>query len=121
MVKIKCHIVKNGDIEKLNLKIKNLSELKKAGAVVKHHAGNIQEVATRLTPIGKTGHLVGSWQNNFKQDENGIKREVINTAEYAGYVEKGTRYMDAQPYLKPAVDNEVPHYIKNLKRAIKEA
>lgn len=120
MVKIKCHIVKNSDVKKLDRKIKNLSELKKAGAVVKFHTSVIQNIATQLTPVD-TGELKKSWRNNFKQDGSGIKAEVGNVKEYAGYVEKGTRFMDAQPYLKPAVDNDAPDYIKDLKKAIKEA
>lgn len=47
------------------------------------------------------GKLRGSIVHNVISDE--AVRVGTNT-DYAGYVEYGTRHMEAQPYLRPAID-----------------
>lgn len=42
--------------------------------------------------------------------------KVVSPVRYAIYVEKGTRKMRAQPYLKPAIDAERPKLISNLRK-----
>lgn len=43
---------------------------------------------------------------------------IVATAPHANYVEFGTRYMDAQPYMRPAadVDDVVPDVVAELRR-----
>ena len=38
--------------------------------------------------------------------------------EYAEYVEKGTRFMEKQPYMKPAFDAQKPQFLRDLKKEI---
>ena len=76
---------------------------------------NITAQAKALTPVD-TGFLRGSLMWKVPGTEGGfeqgnkvtVKPEkesglVGSAMEYAIYVEFGTRYMDAQPYLRPAV------------------
>jgi len=41
---------------------------------------------------------------------------VKATADYAGYVEKGTRFMAAKPYLEPSLNEVKPGFLDDLKR-----
>jgi HK97 gp10 family phage protein len=66
--------------------------------------------AKRKAPID-TGFLRGSIRN---KPMGGGVTEVGASAEYAPYVELGTRRMKAQPYLEPAIKESVD----NLRRAL---
>ena len=47
-----------------------------------------------------TGHLKRSIGLDITDE--GLTAEIEPTADYAAYVEYGTRFMNAQPYMKPA-------------------
>ena len=44
--------------------------------------------------------------------------EVEPTADYAPYVEYGTRFMEAQPYLKPAFDDQKEKFKRDMKKLV---
>ena len=44
---------------------------------------------------------------------------VEPTAEYAPYVELGTRFMEAQPFLKPAFEEQKKQFEKDLKELVR--
>jgi len=59
----------------------------------------VRDDAKRIVPV-RTGRLRAS----IGISDPGRDRVVVDaTAPYAGYVELGTRYMKAQPYLRPAL------------------
>ena len=51
--------------------------------------------------------------------DGGLTAEVEPTADYAAYVEYGTRFMEAQPYLKPAYDEQKKKFIKDLNELVR--
>lgn len=55
-------------------------------------------------PNVRTGRLRGSITWRLGQDEEGVYADVGSAVEYAIYVEKGTQYMHARPFLTPALD-----------------
>lgn len=57
--------------------------------------------AKRLAPV-KTGTLRRSVTSRVVSPTRG---QVGSNLEYAPYVEYGTRYMEAQPFLEPAIDD----------------
>lgn len=68
-------------------------------AVVRHVADMVADDARRIVPVD-TGRLKASIQ---VEDAGREKARVHASAPYAGYVELGTRYMNAQPYLRPSL------------------
>jgi HK97 gp10 family phage protein len=68
--------------------------------------------AKEACPVGETGNL----QNSIMA---GKERELVYRVtahmEYAIYVEMGTRRMDAQPYLEPALRQGEKHLTNALK------
>ena len=52
----------------------------------------------------------------FSAKAGSLTYKVTAPQHYAIYVEKGTRKMRAQPYLKPALDAERPKLISNLRK-----
>lgn len=59
----------------------------------------------------------GALKNSiFSAKAGNLTYKVTAPQHYAIYVEKGTRKMRAQPYLKPALDAERPKLISNLRK-----
>lgn len=46
----------------------------------------------------------------------GMTAEVEPTAEYAPYPEFGTRFMESQPYMKPAFDEQKEKFKSDMKK-----
>lgn len=82
---------------------------------LKHAIGQMQESAMRKVKVD-TGHLKRSISSEINNGEEVMQGIVGATADYAGYVEKGTRYMSAQPYLKPALNEVKPQFLADMER-----
>lgn len=68
---------------------------------------NIQTRAKRLVPVD-TGRLRASILTTAPFQRRGrLVVTVGSVVHYAGYVEKGTRFMRARPYLVPALEQEM--------------
>lgn len=66
---------------------------------IKETCNDIEKMAKQFAPV-RTGAL----RDSIKSKTDAMEGTVYSTARYAGYVENGTRYMKAQPFLRPAVD-----------------
>lgn len=55
---------------------------------------------------------------NMDIEDGGLTAVVEPTAEYAGFVEFGTRYMGAQPFLGPAFKKQSNKFKKDMKRLV---
>ncbi|MEM1566734.1 MAG: HK97 gp10 family phage protein [Candidatus Bathyarchaeia archaeon] len=75
-------------------------------------AMEVREHARALAPV-RTGLL----RNSIYTKTSGWTVKVGASAEYAIYVEFGTRHMQAKPFLRPAVEEHLP----TLENAILEA
>lgn len=117
------------------LKIEGLEDLQKAllerqdkrplQRIVKQNGAELQVLAQRNAQF--RGHFEGKRfvrpTGNLKRSitgphltNGGLTAEVTPEAEYSAYVEYGTRFMDAQPYLRPAFDTQKQIFIKDLKK-----
>jgi HK97 gp10 family phage protein len=67
--------------------------------------------------VKPTGHLKRSI--GLEISANGLTATVEPTADYAAYVEYGTRFMDAQPYLKPAYTEQLAKFKSDLSKLVK--
>lgn len=108
------------------LKIEGVDELMKAlkknvklddvKRVVKQNGSELQTAAERVVPVD-TGTLKRSIGLEIK--DSGLTAEVEPTAEYAPYVEYGTRYMRAQPYLRPSLERQEGQFKADMKKLVK--
>lgn len=102
-------------IEKLQKKLKKNVQMEDVKRVVRHNGAEMQEKAQRNAPVD-TGTLKRSI--GLEITDSGMAAEVEPTAEYAPYVELGTRFMEAQPYLKPAFDDQKEKFRKDMKKLV---
>lgn len=66
-------------------------------------AADVKALAKQLVPV-RTGHLRSSIYAKIQE----WVAEIGAEATYALFVEFGTRYMQAQPYLYPAIQEHLP-------------
>jgi HK97 gp10 family phage protein len=90
----------------------NLDDVKKA---VKLNTAEMQKEAEFQAPVD-TGFMERSIQ--FSIDHTGLAGRVKSQAEYSGYVEYGTRFMSAQPFIYPAFQKQKKIFKKDLKRLV---
>lgn len=108
--------VKIVGIEKLQKKLKNNVDLSAVKTVVQKNGSGMQGKAMRNAPVD-TGTLKRSIGIDIT--DGGMTAEVEPTAHYAPYVELGTRFMNAQPYLKPAFDVQKEKFKKDMDKLVR--
>lgn len=108
--------VKIVGMEKLQKKLKKNVNMESVKKKVRQHGGQLQEKAQRNAPVD-TGKLKGSIGIDIT--DAGMTAEVTPTAEYAPYVELGTRFMEAQPYLKPAFNEQKEKFKKDMDKLVR--
>lgn len=79
-----------------------LANKKKVQQVVRWAGSRVQQEAQQTVPVD-TGTLKRSIQLHI--EDGGLTAVVEASTEYAGYVEYGTRFMAAQPYMRPAAEH----------------
>lgn len=102
-------------MEKLQKKLKDNVRMEDVKRVVRHNGAEMQTKAMQNAPVD-TGTLKRSI--GLEITDGGMSAEVEPTAEYAPYVELGTRFMEAQPYLKPAFDEQKEKFKKDMKKLV---
>lgn len=102
-------------LEKLQKKLKQNVQMGDVKRVVRHNGAEMQAKAQQNAPVD-TGYLKRSI--GLEVTDEGMTAEVEPKADYAPYVELGTRFMEAQPYLKPAFDEQKEKFKKDMKKLV---
>lgn len=102
--------------EKLDAKLTKNMDLSKVKATVKKNGVQLQKTAQKNAPID-TGNL--RQKITLEITDGGKTAEVESTAEYGAYVELGTRFMKAQPYLKPAFEEQKEKFKADMKELVR--
>ena len=89
-----------------------LNDVKK---VVRHNGAELTKKMQENADF-KKGYATGQTKDSIMLTikDNGLTAEVKPTTEYAAYLEFGTRFMDAQPYVKPAFDVQKEKFDKDM-------
>lgn len=87
-----------------------------ANRVCDDEMSKVTERAKEIVPV-RTGRLRDSI---YRRKTGFLSWEVGASMFYAGFVEFGTRYMRARPYLRPAVEEKMPEVREELKDALIE-
>ncbi len=86
-------------------------------AAVRKAAADVEAQAKTTVPVD-TGTLKNSLQTTYPDDLTAV---VGTAVEYGPYVELGTRFMAARPFLYPAAEKVRPEFEAAVKRVLKEA
>ena len=103
-------------MEKLQAKLKKNVRLNDVKRVVRYNGAQMQTKAQQKAPVD-TGTLRRSIELNIK--DAGMTAEVGAAVEYGEYVERGTRFMAAQPYMKPAFEEQKRKFKSDMNKLTK--
>lgn len=91
-------------------------DLKAVRTVVQKNGADLQRNAQEKAPVD-TGTL---WRSiGLDLTDSGLTAIIAPTVEYAPYQEFGTRYMDAQPFVGPAFNEQKNKFVNDLKKLVK--
>ena len=102
--------------DKLEAKLTKNMDLSAVRTVVRKNGSEMQKRAQKKAPVD-TGHLMRSI--DLEITDGGKTAEVEPPADYGAYVELGTRFMNAQPYLKPAFEEQKGKFKSDMKKLVR--
>lgn len=120
-------------LEKLQKKLQKVAKMEEMERIIEKHGTEMQRKAI-INASKFRGHYEGRGKNkHFVKPTGATKRSIsVNSSKvgrfkykvapgtnYAAYVELGTRKMSAQPFIKPAFDNQKEEFKKDLERLVK--
>lgn len=95
----------------------NLDDVKR---VVKQNGSELQEKIQRNADF-KMGYQTGETKRSVGLEikDSGFTAESGPKTEYSPYLEFGTRFMDAQPFVKPAYEEQVKQFKADMQKLTK--
>lgn len=89
-------------------------------AVVKQNGAELQHKMQSRADF-KKGYATGTTKRSIhlELEDDGMTAEVGPETEYSPYLEKGTRFMEAQPFIEPALNEQAPQFREDLRRLCK--
>lgn len=120
-------------LEKLQSKLQRVAKMEEVEHIVEKHGEAMQKKAVNNASRFR-GHYEGRGKNkHFVKPTGATKRSIsVNSSKidrfryrvapgtvYAAYVELGTRKMSAQPFIKPAFDEQKKLFKDDLERLVK--
>lgn len=114
-----------------SIKITGIKELEKAlkenatmddvKRVIRTNGAQLQEKIQRNADFTK-GYATGQTKRSVVMDivDGGFAVEAGPTTEYAEYLEFGTRFMEAQPFVKPALEQQERKFKNDMKKLVRE-
>ena len=103
-------------MHELQVKLKKCQNLTAVKTVVKKNGSRLQAKAMKEVPVD-TGTLKRSIA--LEIENSGMTAVTEATAHYAAYQEYGTRFMAAQPYMRPAFNEVKEQFKKDLEKLVK--
>lgn len=115
-------------LDKLQAKLQRVAKMEEIERIVEKNGEAMQKKAVKNAQF--KGHYRG---NRFVKPTGATKRSIsVNSSkidrfkyrvapgtDYAAYVELGTRKMSAQPFIKPAFDDQKKLFKRDLERLVK--
>ena len=111
-----AYTIKFTGLDELQRELIKRSHLEAAKTVVAKNGSRLQHGAQEKAPVD-TGTLKRSI--GLEIEDGGLTADVKATAHYAAYVELGTRFMNAQPYMEPALNEVKGQFNADLRKLVK--
>lgn len=109
-------------LDKLTRKLIKNQALTEAKEVVKKNTAQMHEktISNMISTYTK-GYRTGNTENNttFEIEDGGLSGVQTTNTDYIEYLEKGTRYMSAEPTIKPAFDVQKEKFRKEMEGLVK--
>lgn len=112
------------------IKVTGLKELEKAlkenatlddvKRVVRHHGTQLQRNMQGKADF-KKGYQTGQTKRSIGLEikDSGLTSEVGPETDHSPYLEHGTRFMEAQPFVKPAHDEQKEKFKRDMQKLVR--
>lgn len=107
-------------LDKLQKKLKENVTMDDVKNVVRHNGSQLQRKMQANADF-KKGYQTGTTKRSIGLEiqDGGYTAEVGPETEYSPYLEYGTRFMDAQPFVKPAYDEQAQKFKRDMEKLVK--
>lgn len=114
-----AHIKIDG-LKELEKKLKANATLDDVKRVVKQNGSELQKKMQSKADF-KKGYQTGTTKRSIGLEikDSGLTAESGAETEYAPYLEYGTRFMEAQPFVRPALDEQAQQFKKDLQKLVR--
>lgn len=112
--------IKIEGLDKLEKALKDNATLDDVKKVIRHNGAQLQERMQRKADF-KKGYQTGTTKRSIGLEikDGGLTAEVEPGTHYSPYLEYGTRFMDAQPFVRPALDEQVQKFKKDMDKLVR--
>lgn len=112
------------------IKVTGLKELEKAlkenvtmddvKRVVRHHGSQLQQNMQNKADFNK-GYQTGQTKRSIGLEikDSGFTAQAGPETDHSPYLEYGTRFMEAQPFVKPAFDEQKEQFVRDMKKLMR--
>lgn len=107
-------------LDKLQKKLKENVTMNDVKRVVRQNGADLQQKIQEKAEFTK-GYQTGQTKRsvNLEIKDGGFIAESGPTTEYAEYVEYGTRFMDAQPFVRPALEEQASKFKRDMQKLVR--
>ena len=112
--------IKIEGLDKLQRKLAKDITMEDVKRVVRKNGADLQQKIVENANFTQ-GYQTGTTKRSVTLDitDGGFTAEAGPTTEYAPYVEYGTRFMDAQPFVRPALEEQLPEFKSDMKKLVR--
>lgn len=124
-------VIRIEGLEALQKKLKKNADMNDVKKVVRHNGSQLQRKIQRKADFKGHYEWVAGKGKVFKKPtgatkesvrleitDGGFTAESGPTTDYAEYLEFGTRFMQAQPFVKPALEEQAKKFESDLKKLV---
>lgn len=112
--------IKVKGLDKLQKALKENVKLDDVKRVVRKNGSDLQDRMQDKADF-KKGYQTGQTKRSIGLEikDNGFTADVGPETDYSHYVEYGTRFMDAQPFVRPAYEEQKEKFKRDLSRLMR--
>lgn len=112
--------IKFDGLEDLQKKLRQNVSLNDVKRVVRQNGAELESEIIKNADFSK-GYQTGTTKRSTTLEikDNGLTADAGPTTEYAPYLEYGTRFMEAQPFVKPAFEVQKNKFKSDLKKLVR--
>lgn len=112
--------IKIDGLEELEKKLKANATLDDVRRVVRQNGTELQQKMQDKADFTK-GYATGTTKRSIGLEikDAGMTAEVAPETEYSPYLEYGTRFMEAQPFVNPALEEQATQFKSDLQKLVR--
>lgn len=112
--------IKFEGLEELEKKLKANATLDDVKRVVRQNGAELQKKIQDKADF-KMGYQTGTTKRSVGLEitDGGFTADSGPTTEYAPYVEYGTRFMEAQPFVRPALEEQAAQFKSDMQKLVR--